>query len=504
MLQLRVIADGSKVARTAVYLGQRAVSRGDAGVQELPERHLRDHVRLHDFLGAGAFGAAFACEIAPWFGVVDTEEEEERGWVQCVIKLPPSRLHTADLDRLSSEGKRAYAQQQVKGKHPKELLRGTEQEGSDHAHLREQARLAFCKEVHNAELMLEPRSMRDFRYTVSVQQQPSPPPPPSPPHHQHYYYVEEESRARRKWRLVGTPVRGLTEAQRLQVSMHQHLMRAHPGFHHMHRVLHLDRSLPAIISEKADGDLLSLSKREAKWLTLAHGKPLPALWVRICAQLATAFEYMGAHSVLSHVDLKPENVLYQWGHHHHHHGPANKPPTIELRCMLSDYGICATHDDTLDSRQYFPGTPLYNPRGDNFTEWKRQGSTMRQLSAFQFATTALDLLSFEHGYHPCDHCRGKEVIADLFHRSSTPATGISEHAHCNMPRTLVRLVTAHSTKPILTYMSIFIRQIKEAASVLNEGNPYYTTDVQERIRHERELAEGARVMLRILRGGEHP
>jgi serine/threonine protein kinase len=490
MLQLRVSAgeERRRVARTAVYLGQRAVSRGDAWVRELPERHLHDHVQLLDFLGAGVYGAAFTCNIDPWFDETDLADDEKEGWRQRVIKLSPSRLRRDDLLHLSGRAKREYVKQ-VFGKKPDELLRGTEQEEPDQTHQREQAGLAFCKEVQNAELLLEPKLLRQYRYNASA--------PPK---------EDEESRGWRMWRLVGTPVRGLTEAQRLRVSADQHTMRAHPGFHHMHRVLHLDRSLPAIISEKADGDLLFLRKKiqqqvhGANWLTLVHGKPPPALWVRICAQLAAAFEYMGAHSNLSHVDLKPENVLFQWGSSGSEWTAADEnKPLVKLRCMLSDYGICAAHSETIDKRKYFPGTSAYNPHHDNLTDWQRQKGTMRQLSAFQFATTALDLLCFDH-HHPCQYRERGEVIADLFNRPSPPANNIKMRPEGDVTLSLVRIVTASKTSLILLYMNFFIQHIKEAARVLNAGIPYYTTDVRERCKREQDLADGARAALHILNG----
>jgi hypothetical protein len=535
------------MGRTALNMGQPSMSRdnydntNEAGAEgDLPERHLRDHVRFLQFLGEGSYGAAFLCRIAPWYASSGGE------WREAVIKLPPSRLRPRDLSRLTSEALRAYDVSERRssssvasaalasasaaaahGAPARRLLLVSSEPSTHHRHtsvvvaapmmklmwgtnegadrtvrtrreaLRE-ALVDFCKEVGNAEQLLEPPCLRVFRYDAwkrgggadaAGEEE------------------EEEPRAKIMWRLVGTPVHGLTEEQRLRISADQHRMRAHPGFHHMHRVQHLDRALPAIISEKADGDLFSLRglalRTECQWLSYSNssidqGKP-PALWVRICAQLASAFAYIQTHTTMAHVDLKPENVLYQWASSSR--APTREEP-VELRCMLSDYGICHGQNKPACSGRTFPGTRHFNPPiATDLARWREANGTMLQLSGFQCAMTALDLLCVD-GHSPSAYCNSSNGgIANVFRAPPQHPfiRGLAAHPTTSEALSaLLRIATAGTPKPLMKDLALFSYHIRAEARVLNAGLPYYTTVVAERCKSEQARADAAEARLESL------
>ena len=172
--------------------------------------------------------------------------------------------------------------------------------------------------------------------------------------------------------------------------------RAHLGAGHWHQILHLDTTLPALLSAPADGSLQDLQEQPALRALLlfddrAEG-PSP-LWLRIAEQLAEAVSFMRASVDITHVDLKPANILYV---------ARAGMVAATLECRISDYGMCHPRDMTTyaDARGRLPGTALYCPTANAaVNKWDGRG-TMGDLSLFQTATTLLDLLdgAGAHGF----------------------------------------------------------------------------------------------------------
>jgi serine/threonine protein kinase len=99
-------------------------------------------------------------------------------------------------------------------------------------------------------------------------------------------------------------------------------MRAHPGYAHMHRIVHYERApYPMLFSEPCAGTLWE-RLQSTDWSTDSPE------WRELACQLLSAFDYTRTRG-LFHVDIKPDNVFY-----------------IGQRYMLADFGLASTaHHD---------------------------------------------------------------------------------------------------------------------------------------------------------------
>ena len=154
-------------------------------------------------------------------------------------------------------------------------------------------------------------------------------------------------------------------------------LQSHPGFKHMHKLYHvqmLDQGFPAIFSEPCKGSLytyLPQMERGRKLRPLASGAP-SEMWERIAAHISDAVTYMVSMGFI-HVDIKPDNILYQ----------LTKDGVL---FMLGDYGEC----QELGYTPHPPkkrGTALYNPPGQMEFEF-----SAHELALFQLASTLLSVV----------------------------------------------------------------------------------------------------------------
>ena len=79
-------------------------------------------------------------------------------------------------------------------------------------------------------------------------------------------------------------------------------LQAHPGYKHLHHILHVTFNYPncTIFSERCDGDLIHLIQYTPKGF----------VWADLVSQLGNAMNYIHFHS-MAHLDIKPDNVLYK-------------------------------------------------------------------------------------------------------------------------------------------------------------------------------------------------
>ena len=205
----------------------------------------------------------------------------------------------------------------------------------------------------------------------------------------------------------------LRASEYFQAIVQQCRRQAHPGFHHMHKVLHYIESLPAIISELADGSLYDLQKRCAAeqndwlrvrlnrtWLASQAGGSAeegvmepPPMWARIAEQTLLAVAYLEEHAGLAHVDLKPDNIFFHW--------VSSSSSSMEeekgVRCCIGDYGLCKPLDEPIPpqgGRGDQTGTKPYDPHAH--AVWRSPSSPVpwRALMHHQTLATLLDLLLF--------------------------------------------------------------------------------------------------------------
>jgi hypothetical protein len=233
-------------------------------------------------LGKGSFGAAYTCR----FGSTATPTVTPID--QWVIKLPNPLM----LSNLPDQVQNAF-QNNVGVPIVRLLIRPSTH--SDYVTRHTRALEDFRTEFQNAEAILEPQCMHHHRLR------------------DYYTYVAHTTNPPL---LIGHPLLRMSPVAYFDYLQCLYLMRRHPGYTHLHRVVHLDESVPALISEYAAGSLRGLQEdiirgtRPIELLSLvenASGGPADpfytpsTLWVQVARQMAMAIDYMQAHTPLAHM-----------------------------------------------------------------------------------------------------------------------------------------------------------------------------------------------------------
>ena len=148
--------------------------------------------------------------------------------------------------------------------------------------------------------------------------------------------------------------------------------RKHPGYRHMHPVVHFDARIPMLVSRRAEGtigDLRSVLEAQSPAQT----------WLSIAWQLSEAMVFLFDAPQLAHVDIRPKNVLYDSREGAPH-------------CWLSDYGDLCDPDEETDW-----------VRGDDSFKPSPVRATHREHSLFAYYATLVDLFLFRIGGDPETH-----------------------------------------------------------------------------------------------------
>ena len=156
------------------------------------------------------------------------------------------------------------------------------------------------------------------------------------------------------------------------------LFQAHPGYEHMHKLLHFDTkdNISFILSERCDDSLENLMEKHCdesihEFKPAADGSP-SKLWLLLAEHLTYATLFMQERGLVN-VDIKPSNILYvdRGGQKHF---------------MISDYGMCSESDYIPKSTDPYKlrlrGNNYYNPHED-----VRELMTSKLISVFQVAVT---------------------------------------------------------------------------------------------------------------------
>ena len=220
------------------------------------------------------------------------------------------------------------------------------------------ARSAFRKECRNAEKVLDPLLERVLR-NQRIQQ-------------------------------AGAPLlwSQRTEEERDAIVRQRTLRRSAPGYAHMHPDVHLDRKIPLLLSEPADGNLYAL-----RFVLRANGR-LSRRWMAAARQLADAVAFLRDHTGLAHIDIKPGNVFYK-------HTLDPKRPHI----WLGDYGLMAPKDAPYT---FGDGTLEFSPPPRLYAALQRDGFTNGQAQLFGYYTTVLDLIGFVRPTQTVDYLSNED------------------------------------------------------------------------------------------------
>jgi serine/threonine protein kinase len=134
--------------------------------------------------------------------------------------------------------------------------------------------------------------------------------------------------------------------------------RAHPGYNHVHHIIHFDPTICCILSEKCDGTLDNIIQKVH--ILGSHTSAVPGYdfitFHRVLMKnLMDAVDYLRFVGV-AHQDIKPSNVLFKW--------QVDASGTItDLQFIISDFGLCSNMNENGMTRELdtVKGTFYYRP-----------------------------------------------------------------------------------------------------------------------------------------------
>ena len=137
-------------------------------------------------------------------------------------------------------------------------------------------------------------------------------------------------------------------------------IRSHPGYVHIHKIIHFDSEIGFIFSEQCDGDLHSIN-----WAVASKGSHeliFPGMNTeqfndKVLMDMTNAVDYLLNVVHVAQLDFKPGNILYKVTK------SFNSAHVIKIDFVVSDFGICVpfgVNGRTLKSEQP-GGTYRYLP-----------------------------------------------------------------------------------------------------------------------------------------------
>ena len=167
-------------------------------------------------------------------------------------------------------------------------------------------------------------------------------------------------------------------------------MKQHPGYAHLHKLVHFVPEIPCILSEPCTGCVIDLIDTKPDIFSLntdsIHFLTMPDIWVDIAYQMGQAMLFMRDICKVSHNDIKPENIFYT-PVDASHHGSGSK-----YHFQLGDYGICSKSNEEIRLTSLLDGTPWYLPLKGHWTS--SEICTRMQISIFSYAASLLSMINF--------------------------------------------------------------------------------------------------------------
>lgn len=167
-------------------------------------------------------------------------------------------------------------------------------------------------------------------------------------------------------------------------------LRHYPGYHHIHKILHYDENLLCIFSEYCHGSLQEQIAKNMKYFSSGLEEddermhleiPTSRAFLLLSTQMAQAVHYLLYVVQIAHLDIKPDNILYQ------------VQAGQDITWKLSDFGLCEKIDrETQFKTRNIKGTRVFTPP----SLWiKKSNSESRPFNGakdmiFQYAVTMLE------------------------------------------------------------------------------------------------------------------
>jgi serine/threonine protein kinase len=169
--------------------------------------------------------------------------------------------------------------------------------------------------------------------------------------------VDPFTHRRLRGHQAGRSLPKLSKQQYLEIIQELNTMKSHEGYEHIHKIVGFVPELPVLFSEPCVGSLGSLIERaDITNIFAVEGDKLSSAWLELAKQMGDAIDYLDVHGSIVHMDIKPDNILYNV--------TANQYGLPAYHWKLSDFGICVDKKNDRDryTTSYAGGTGLYLPR----------------------------------------------------------------------------------------------------------------------------------------------
>ena len=161
-------------------------------------------------------------------------------------------------------------------------------------------------------------------------------------------------------------------------------MKMHPGYAHLHKVLHYIPGIPCIFSEACTGNLVGLMDRHPALFKINRASyvysSLPDIWLDVAYQMGQAMLFLQGRCGLSHDDIKHDNIFYK------------QLDATSYHFYLGDYGMCSKYRKNIPCTNMH-GTKWYIPIP---THWSNPVHSAMQRSIFAYAASLLSIIKFPH------------------------------------------------------------------------------------------------------------
>lgn len=198
----------------------------------------------------------------------------------------------------------------------------------------------------------------------------------------------------------------------------------HPGFIHMHKILHFEPQIACLLSEFCEGTLLdqifmnvNTFRGPTNQVKMQHVPPCmisfrldhPAFlgnFMNLSTQMASAIAYLRDVVRISHIDIKPENIMYiplllsknktnQPFSENGTRPQSNQDDASSLLWKLCDFGLMKPFSSDA-SPAHFQGTAMYMPPNLRTQQAKFSGMNVM---IYQYACVLFETLLSGMDYH---------------------------------------------------------------------------------------------------------
>jgi serine/threonine protein kinase len=209
--------------------------------------------------------------------------------------------------------------------------------------------------------------------------------------------LESPTHRRLRQNDPGDPLNRADHGEYMRIKNELDIMKSHEGYKHIHKILGFVQGFPAIFSEQCSGSLQGLIDADSNIFLGGYANRLSYQWLELAKQIGNAIEYLKDIARIVHLDIKPDNILYNES--------KDENGKSVFIWKLSDFGKCKVwKDDGGYTTSLLDGTDLYLPKvlKDIHKEKRRLSFDAYECSLHSYMVTLIMSIKFdipeEEGY----------------------------------------------------------------------------------------------------------